>query len=172
MAVYALTSHGQARFLAWLYPFADSTGKSWQILQALLCHVFGWVAGRIDLRAGCSRSISPLHLLTLFMRLLARSWGFIGLRDCHLYFMWYCTFAAFQIAAQIGKPFGRLLATGLVTTLSFQTMLNIGGNVTKALPLTGITLPFISHGGSSLFDNIFGGGVAACAFRKRIACTE
>ena len=76
-------------------------------------------------------------------------------------------FRGYQIAAQIGKPFGRLLATGLVTTLSFQTLLNIGG-VTKALPLTGITLPFISHGGSSLLTTFLGVGLLLAISEKEL----
>ena len=53
------------------------------------------------------------------------------------------------LCARTRTPFGLMAAAGVSTVLSVQTVLNIGG-VTKALPLTGITLPFISHGGSSL----------------------
>jgi cell division protein FtsW (lipid II flippase) len=67
-------------------------------------------------------------------------------------------YRGYQIAARIAAPFGRLLATGIVTTLAFQTLLNIGG-VVKALPLTGITLPFISHGGTSLLTSFIGVGL-------------
>ena len=55
----------------------------------------------------------------------------------------------FKIACQTPSSYGMLLGAGLTTVLAAQTLLNIGG-VTKFIPLTGTTLPFISHGGSSL----------------------
>jgi cell division protein FtsW (lipid II flippase) len=55
----------------------------------------------------------------------------------------------FNIAARARSPFGLLTATGIATVFATQTFLNVGG-VTKFIPLTGITLPYISHGGSSL----------------------
>jgi cell division protein FtsW (lipid II flippase) len=54
-----------------------------------------------------------------------------------------------RTASRVKSPFGSLLAVGLTSALCFQTLLNLGG-VTKALPLTGIALPFLSQGGSSL----------------------
>jgi cell division protein FtsW (lipid II flippase) len=55
----------------------------------------------------------------------------------------------YRIADQIRQPFAQTLAAALTTLLAVQALMNIGG-VTKAIPLTGITLPLISHGGSSL----------------------
>ena len=162
MAVYALTSHGQARFLAWLYPFADSTGKSWQILQALSAMYSGGLWG-VGLGAGSPQYI-PIASSDFIYAVIGEELGFMG---CGIVLIFYAVlyFRGYKIAAQIGKPFGRLLATGLVTTLSFQTLLNIGG-VTKALPLTGITLPFISHGGSSLLTTFLGVGLLLALSEK------
>jgi len=56
------------------------------------------------------------------------------------------------IADQTRQGFGRLLCLGLTTELATQTLLNLGG-VTKSIPLTGVTLPFVSHGGSSLMTS-------------------
>jgi cell division protein FtsW (lipid II flippase) len=54
-----------------------------------------------------------------------------------------------EIAYRTRSRFGALIAAGLTTVIALQTFLNIGG-VTKSIPLTGVTLPFVSHGGSSL----------------------
>lgn len=74
--------------------------------------------------------------------------GFVG---CVLLLLIYATFYSrgFRAAGATRTPFERLLCVGLTASLAMQTLLNVAG-VTKALPMTGITLPFISHGGSSL----------------------
>lgn len=162
VAVYALTAHGQARFMAWLHPFTDATGKSWQILQALSAMYSGGLWG-VGLGAGSPQYI-PIASSDFIYAVIGEELGFVG---CGIVLIFYVVlfFRGYQIAAQIGKPFGRLLATGIVTTLSFQTLLNIGG-VTKALPLTGITLPFISHGGSSLLTTFLGVGLLLALSEK------
>jgi cell division protein FtsW (lipid II flippase) len=74
--------------------------------------------------------------------------GYVG---CGLLLLLYVGLTArgFGIAARARNDFSSLVAIGITACLSLQTLINVGG-VTKAIPLTGITLPFISHGGSSL----------------------
>jgi cell division protein FtsW (lipid II flippase) len=153
--IFIFSAHGQARFTAWLTPFADPTGKSWQILQALSAMYSGGLWG-VGLGGGSPQFI-PIASSDFIYAVIGEELGYAG---CGIVLVFYLVlfFRGYQIAARISAPFGRLLATGIVTTLAFQTLLNIGG-VIKALPLTGITLPFISHGGSSLLTTFLGVGL-------------
>ena len=162
MAAYAFTAHGQARFVAWLHPFADPTGKSWQSLQALSAMYSGGLWG-VGLGGGSPQYI-PIASSDLIYAVIGEELGFIG---CGIVVMFYLAlfFRGYQIASQLSHPFGRLLATGIITTLAFQTLLNIAG-ATKALPLTGMTLPFISHGGSSLLTTFLSVGLLLALSEK------
>jgi len=153
--IFVFSAHGQARFTAWLTPFADPTGKSWQILQALSAMYSGGLWG-VGLGGGSPQFI-PIASSDFIYAVIGEELGYAG---CGIVLVFYLVlfFRGFQIAGRITALFGRLLATGIVTTLAFQTLLNIGG-VVKALPLTGITLPFISHGGSSLLTSFLGVGL-------------
>ena len=168
MAVYALTSHGQARFLAWLYPFADSTGKSWQILQALSAMYSGGLWG-VGLGAGSPQYI-PIASSDFIYAVIGEELGFMG---CGIVLIFYVIlfFPGYQIAAQIRQPFGRLLATGLVTTLAFQTLVKYWrGDQSAAAHRHNASL--YQPRRQQPADNVSGRGAAACAFGKRIAGTE
>lgn len=145
-----LSAHARARFDVWLDPFADATGKGWQILQALSAMYAGglWGAG---IGAGAPQSV-PIVSSDFVYAALAEELGLIA---CALLLLVYGALflRGWRIAAQARTPFGVLLGVGLTSALAVQTLLNVAG-VTKALPLTGITLPFISQGGSSLATSL------------------
>ncbi len=141
-----ISAHAKARFAAWLHPFADPTGGGWQILQGLSAMNAGgiWGAG---IGAGTPQSV-PIVTSDFVYAAVAEELGIIV---CALVLLAYGSLFArgWRIASRAKSPFGSLLAAGLTAALCFQTLLNLGG-VTKALPLTGIALPFLSQGGSSL----------------------
>lgn len=143
--VYFFSSHSQARFASWLAPFADPTGKSWQILQALSAMYSGGLWG-VGLGRGAPGFI-PIASSDFIYAVIGEELGYIG---CGIALAFYLALflRGYLIANNAPDQFGRLLATGLATVLAFQTILNVGG-VVKALPLTGITLPLVSRGGSS-----------------------
>ena len=156
-AVQFVSAHAKARFDVWLAPFADPTGKGYQVLQSL-CAMFSgglWGAG---IGGGDPRFV-PIASSDFVYAALAEEIGFFG---CALLLSVYALLfvRGFRAAGRIKAPFERVLCVGLTATLAVQTLFNIAG-VTKALPMTGITLPLISHGGSSLVVTLLITGMIA-----------
>jgi len=155
--VQLISGNAKDRFDVWLHPFADATGKGWQVLQSLSAMYSGgmWGAG---IGSGDPKFV-PIASSDFVYAALAEEIGFIG---CVLL---VCVYAilfvrGFRAAGLIKAPFERLLCVGLTGALAVQTVFNIAG-VTKALPMTGITLPLISHGGSSLIVTLLVCGLIA-----------
>lgn len=148
--LYFISAHARLRFEVWLHPFADPTGSGWQILQSLSAMNAGgiWGAG---IGAGAPQSV-PIVSSDFIYAAIAEE---LGIVVCAMVLVLYGRFFAnsWRMASDIKSPFGSILAFGIVSILAFQTILNIGG-VTKALPLTGIALPFLSQGGSSLATSL------------------
>lgn len=141
-----LSSHAVKRFSAWADPFSQATAGGWQILQGLVALYSG---GLLGLGVGVGNpSAVPISESDFIYAVIGEELGYVG---CGLVILLYIvlTVRGFGIAARAPSPFGASLATGVTACVALQALLNIGG-VTKAIPLTGITLPFISHGGSSI----------------------
>lgn len=154
-AIFYLAAHGQTRFLIWMNPYQDPTGAGWQILQSLSALYTGglWGAG---LGAGFPSDV-PIASSDFIYSAIGEELGFLG---CALILLTYFVFfrRGLLTACQAKSPFARHLAYALTLSLGLQTLLNVGG-VTKALPLTGITLPFISAGGTSLLASFLSLGL-------------
>ena len=150
-----LFSHGQRRIRAWQAPFDDPTGAGWQILQGLSGMYSGRLWGEGFGRG--SPEYTPIAESDFIYSVIGEELGFFG---CATVVVFYLILfgRGLQVADRIGSRFGMLLCLGLTTVLATQTFLNIGG-VTKFIPLTGITLPFISQGGSSLLAAFIGLGL-------------
>lgn len=153
--VWATSAHARARFDVWMNPFSNPTGSGWQILQSLSALNAGgiWGAG---FGAGTPQSV-PIVTSDFVYAALAEEFGIIL---CGFILLMYGVLfvRGWRAASESRTPFGSLLAVGITASLCFQTLLNIGG-VTKALPLTGIVLPFISQGGSSLVTMLLMAGI-------------
>lgn len=141
-----LFAHGQGRLRAWQAPFEDPTGGSWQILQGLSGMFAGGLWGEGFGRG--NPEYTPIAQSDFIYAVLGEELGFAG---CVLVVALFVLLIlrGLEIAYRTRSSFGALLAAGLTTVIAVQTFLNIGG-VTKSIPLTGVTLPFVSHGGSSL----------------------
>ncbi len=147
--------HGQRRVEAWQDPFADPTGDGWQILQGLSGMYTGGLWGE-GFGQG-SPDYTPIAGSDFVYSVVGEEIGFVGSVLVVLFFL--IVFArGVRIARHSPNQIGTLLAAGLTAVLATQTFLNVGG-VTKFVPLTGITLPFISHGGASLLTAFAGLGL-------------
>lgn len=138
--------HGERRIQAWLSPFQDPTGASWQVLQGLSGMYAGGLWG--DGFGAGNPEYTPIAESDFIYAVIGEELGFIGTALVLAFFL-ILILRGLQIAIRARSSFGLLLAAGLTTVLAAQVVLNVGG-VTSLLPLTGITLPFISQGGSSL----------------------
>ncbi len=162
--LFITSGHVQTRVTAWLNPFSDQTGGGWQTLQSLSAIYAGGIWGS-GLGAGEPGKV-PIVTSDFIYSAVAEELGVIvsGL-ILALYLSVYLR--GYKIAAETKDPFGKLLAIGLTSSLAVQTLLNIAG-VTKALPLTGIVLPFLSQGGSGLIAMLaMIGLIAAIPAQKR-----
>ncbi len=146
VAVPLMASHAAVRFEIWRDPFGDPTGKGWQLLQGLSAMYAGGLFGAG--LGGGSPQFVPIVTSDFVYAALAEEVGFAG---CVGVLAVYAAVAWRGLAAAAAQKvtFVRLFGVGLVTVFAGQALLNIGG-VVKAIPMTGITLPLISHGGSSL----------------------
>lgn len=145
-----VSAHARVRFDVWLHPFSDPTGSGWQILQSLSAMNAGgiWGAG---IGAGTPQSV-PIASSDFIYAVMAEE---LGIVVCALVLILYWRFftQSWKMGACIKDPFGSLLAFGMTAAIALQTVVNLGG-VTKAIPLTGIALPFLSQGGSSLATSL------------------
>ncbi len=143
---YLLFDVVRLRIDAWLNPWVDPSGRSYQIVQSILALANGGVGGRGPGMG--SPTLVPVAHSDFIYAALVEEGGFlqaIGLVGI----LALITARGLRVAVSASAAYQRYLATGLTAYLIGQTILIIGGNL-RLLPLTGVTLPFISYGGSSL----------------------
>ncbi len=164
-AVRLVSAHTRARFDVWLNPFQDPLGKGWQIGQSLCAHYAGGLWGT-GLGEGMPRTV-PIVSSDFVYAAIAEEWGLVGCALLlGLYWLWLGRIA--RAGADHASPCLRLLGPGIAAVLGVQILLNIGG-VTKALPMTGITLPFLSQGGFSLLTVLLLCGLVAALSKRTTA---
>jgi cell division protein FtsW (lipid II flippase) len=158
-----LSAHAHVRFAMWRNPFLDPTGKGWQVLQALSAMYAGGMWG-CGLGAGSPSSV-PIVSSDFIYAAFGEEVGWAGCALILAVFGLFCA-RGWRAAANAATPFVALLGAGLTSCLAVQILLNVAG-VTKALPLTGLTLPFISHGGSSLVTSFLMAGLLAAVSERK-----
>lgn len=143
---YALFGHVRVRFDIWLHPWADPNGMSYQVVQSLFAIGTGGIWG-MGFAEGHPLLIPEVHTDFIFAA-IAEEFGLIGavfVLMCYALLFWRGS----RIAMGVPRAEESLLAAGCAASLLLQAFIITAG-VTKLLPLTGITLPFVSYGGSSM----------------------
>src|SRR5258706_5723802 len=141
-----------ARMNSWLNPWDDPTGSSYQIIQALIAIANGGIVGR-GLGLG-SPGFIPVAISDFIYAAIAEESGLLGTLGLLAIFSLIVTRGC-RAALRAPDLFRRLLAAGITTYFGVQTIWIVGGNL-RLLPLTGVTLPFVSYGGSSLLTSFIG----------------
>ncbi len=155
--VLTLKEYRVKRLFAFVNPWADPTDTGWNVVQSLLAIGSG---GLFGLGLGKSRqkfSYLPEHHTDFIFAILCEELGFLGGAAVIILFF-VLAWRGLRIAMRAPDLYGTLLAIGITSMIAFQALLNIGV-VTGSLPVTGIPLPFISHGGSSLLVSLTGIGI-------------
>jgi peptidoglycan glycosyltransferase len=146
---YAIFGHVQERVSVWVDPWSVSQGKGFQVVQSLFAFGTGGFAGT---GLGLGRpGLIPNVATDFVFAAVGEELGLLGTAAVIVAFL-LLVGAGFRISVQADRPFPKLFAAGLTSIIGLQTFIIIGG-VTRLIPLTGITLPFVSYGGSSLVAN-------------------
>jgi peptidoglycan glycosyltransferase len=141
--------HVQTRVEVWLDPWQDVSGKGYQTVQATFALAWGGVVGTgIGLGNPDRIPIAPTDFI---FAAIGEELGLLGAAAVLIAFL-LMVGSGLRIAQRAETPFDTLLAVGLTTIIGIQSFIIIGG-VIRLVPLTGITLPFVSYGGSSLVAN-------------------
>ena len=146
---YQIFGHVRDRVTTWLDPWPTAQDQGFQLVQALFAFGSGGLAGT-GLGLGSPGSI-PNASTDFVFAAIGEELGLIGTTAVLLVYV-LLVGVGFRIALRAEQPFLKLLAAGLTTILGVQTFIILGG-VTRLIPLTGITMPFVSYGGSSLLAN-------------------
>ncbi len=155
---YVLQDYQRQRILTFLNPSTDTQGAAWQVTQAQIAVGAGGPLG-VGLTNGTQTrgQFLPVQESDFVFAVLAQELGFIGSVVVFLLFialLWRVLVAAWRSK----DPFGMLYGAGVASMLLFQIFVNVG-MVVGIMPVTGIPLPFISHGGASLVSIALGLGV-------------
>jgi peptidoglycan glycosyltransferase len=146
---YKAFGHVRVRVTNWLDPWKDPHNNGYQTIQGWFAMGSGGVGGT-GLGLGNPKLI-PDAATDFVFAAIGEELGFVGTVGVVLAFMLFVG-SAFRVAADATRPFAKLFAAGIATIIGLQSFLIIGG-VIRLIPLTGITLPFVSYGGSSLVAN-------------------
>jgi cell division protein FtsW (lipid II flippase) len=160
LSTFFIFGHVQERVDTWLDPLNPETiqDESYQIAQSLFAFAEGGLSG-----TGLARGhpdIIPFVETDFIYASIGEELGLFGAVALILLYLMFIT-RGLYLALRCDNDFGKLLAVGLTTIIALQSFIIMGGD-TRLVPLTGITLPFVSYGGSSLVSNMLLLGLLLC----------
>jgi cell division protein FtsW (lipid II flippase) len=154
-ALYHVVPHVQDRISVWLDPWQDPFDKGYQLVQSIYAisggGLFGQGLGEGVLISPEGHTYIPYLETDFIFAGIAQELGLAGAVGVILLYVLFL-YRGFRIALMAADGFSKLLTLGLTAALALQAFIIIGG-VTRLIPLTGITLPFVSYGGSSIVAN-------------------
>ena len=158
LAYHHLHDYQRARITTFLYPESDPLGAGYNIIQSKIALGSGglWGKGFMNGTEGQLHYL-PEKQTDFIFTVLAEEFGFIGALAV-LFVLGAIVLGGFVIALGCRNPFGRLVAVGITTNYFLYVFVNIA-MVTGAIPVGGVPLPLVSHGGSALFTVMFGFGL-------------
>lgn len=159
------SAYRRTRFLAFLHPWKDPQGTGYHIIQSLYALGSG---GLFGLGLGQSRQkfgYLPAQHTDFIFSIIGEELGFVGAVAVLMLFLLFA-YRGVRIAMRAEDRFGFYLAIGLTASITLQALVNIGV-VTASWPVTGVPLPFISYGGTSLVITLFSVGLLASVSRGR-----
>jgi rod shape determining protein RodA len=155
---YILRDYQKDRILSFLEPAADAQGSGWQLIQSQIAVGSGGLVGAGLTNGAQNRgNFLPVQETDFVFAILAEELGFVGAVVVFLLFaalLWRILTAAWRSR----DPFGMVFGAGIASMILFQLFVNIG-MVVGIMPITGIPLPFITHGGASLTSLAIGLGL-------------
>lgn len=143
---YFFLHHIQVRVSTWLNPWDDISNTGYQITQSLFAIASGGYFGK-GIGNGSPGYIPEVHSDFIFAAICEEMGVFGGAAVIILFFL--IAYRCFKISIKTTDPYDKALSLGLTIMFAMQTFIIVGG-VTKMIPLTGITLPFVSYGGTSI----------------------
>ncbi|WP_314067870.1 FtsW/RodA/SpoVE family cell cycle protein [uncultured Vagococcus sp.] len=143
-----------ARIDSWLDPFHDATGNSMQQAQALIAIGSGGMFGK---GFNVSEVYVPVRESDMIFTIIGENFGFVG-GTLMILMYFILIYRMIRVCFDTNNEFYAYIATGIIMMILFHVFENIGSNI-GLLPLTGIPLPFVSQGGSSLLGNMIGVGI-------------
>ncbi len=154
-AAWRVFDHVQTRVAIWIDPFADAAGRGYQLVQSLFALAAGGLVG-VGPGKGLPERI-PFVETDFIFSAIGEELGLLGAAAVVLCFLVF-TFRGLATATRARSDVAAFIAAGLVASIALQTFVIVGG-VTRLIPLTGITLPFMSYGGSSLLSTFIALGL-------------
>jgi cell division protein FtsW (lipid II flippase) len=155
VAAYQAIPRVQERVAIWVDPWADADGDGYQLVQSLYSIANGSFGGtgfgRGTFTTTAGDPLIPFLNTDFIFSAIAQELGLVGASALLLLYMVFIV-RGFRIALLAGDGFSKLLAAGLTFGFALQTFIILGG-ILRLIPLTGITLPFVSYGGSSVVAN-------------------